>query len=215
MEQYLIHTCPQRKWYVDEYLVPSLAEQGIDNIIVYNDTDGKGQINALLKSFEYTSCNDTWHLQDDIIISSRFKELTEKYNDGIVCGFCNQFSNGRPGHVGLVSMWYSMPCIRIPGDIFTHFINWMHSGDTQRRFEAYFNEKKHDDVFLQYFLKENYKGLMLWNLKPNIVNHIDHLIGGSILNKERAKPTEYLMATYWDEPELLVDIENKLKERRK
>ena len=27
--QYLIHTCPKRKWYVDEYLIPSMQDQGI------------------------------------------------------------------------------------------------------------------------------------------------------------------------------------------
>lgn len=211
MEQYLIHTCKQRKWYVDKYLVPSLKKQGIKNILIYNDENGDGQIQSLIKSFKLTKCKDTWHLQDDIIISSRFKELTEKYNEGVVCGFCNSFSNGRPGYVSLISMWYSMPCIRIPGDIFAQFVNWLCSPSTQRRYKAFFDEKKHDDMFLQHFLKENYPNIRLRNLKPNIVNHIDHLIGGSIINGGRTKTPEYLMATYWDEPELLADIKKKLE----
>jgi hypothetical protein len=188
-----------------------MMEQGIENILVYCDEDGEGQIVSLMNSFKLVGYDDTWHLQDDIIISSRFKELTEEYNKGIVCGFCNSFSNGTPGYLTLPHMWYSMPCIRIPGDIFAHFINWMHQADTQRRFQAFFAEKKHDDMFLQYFLKENYPNIRIRNLKPNVVNHIDHLIGGSIINGGRTKSPEYLMATYWDEPELLADIKKKLE----
>lgn len=216
MEQYLIHTCSKRKWYVDKYLIPSMREQGIKNILVYNDENHDGQIQSLIKSAKLTNGKDTWHLQDDIIISSRFKELTEQYNHGLVCGFCNSFSNGRPGYVGLVSMWYSMPCIRIPGELFSQFIDWMQSAYAQNKYRAFFQENKHDDMFLQTFLKENHPDIRIQNLVPNIVNHIDHLIGGSLINGGRTKSPEYLMATYWDEPLLLGDIENKLrKEKRK
>lgn len=207
----MIHTCPQRAWYVDEYLIPSLVEQGIKNIIVYNDVNGEGQLTSLMKSYEYTNDKDTWHLQDDVIISSRFKELTEIHNDGVVCGFCNGFSSAQPGKTNVFSMWYSMPCIRIPGHIFRNFVFWLDTLDTKRRYGNFIETGKHDDVLFQYFMQENYNREPILNLAPNIVNHIDHLIGGSILNKARDKELSFVMAKYWDEPDLVIDIEQRLK----
>lgn len=217
MEQYLIHTCPKRKWYVDEFLVPSMKQQGIksEQIKIYNDSYGEGQLVSLQKSLRLTNNKDTWHLQDDIVISKNFKALTEEYNEGVVCGFCNKYSSGPYGYVSLFSMWYSMPCIRIPADIFRNFVTWLQDGVNQRKFKMFFDENKHDDVLFEYFLKEAYPGLRVWNVNPNMVNHIDHLIGGSLINKNRAKTASECMATYWDEIDIIVDIKNKLMERRK
>lgn len=212
MIQVLIHTCRQRKWYVDKYLAPSLREQGIDNIIIYNDEYNEGQLPSLIKSYDCTNGKDTWHLQDDIIISRRFKELAEKYNNGIVCGFCNGFSRGQKGYSNLDNMWYSMPCIRIPGDIFKYFINWLQDYNVQKRLRIYFEQNKHDDVLLNEFLKEYSPRMRVWNIAPNMVNHIDHLLGGSLINKDRNKDTPYIMSKYWDEPELLANIKNLLRE---
>lgn len=213
MGKYLIHTCKDRYWYVRYYLVPSLKRQGIakDDIVIYNDTQHDGQLKSLIKSYDAIGEEDAWHLQDDIIISSKFKEKTEKYDDGIVCGFCNKFSIGRPGRVNIFDMWYSMSCIRIPGTIFKEFVTWLNEPSTRNTFRCYFEENKHDDVLFEAFLKNNYPRLLPYNLAPNLVNHIDHLLGGSIINKTRDKPLEFIMSTYWDEPKLLIDIEKKLK----
>ena len=216
MEKYLIHTCNSRLWYVEQYLIPSMRKQGIykRNIKVYNDENGDGQLQSLINSYKCVKGKDTWHLQDDIIISSRFKEITEKYNEGIVCGFCNCFSQGYPGYANIYGMWYSMPCIRIPDYIFKGFLEWIQKDEVRIRLKPYFKENKHDDVLLEIYLKEHYPRMRVWNIAPNIVNHIDHLIGGSILNKDRGKTTSEIMSKYWNEPDLLVDIENKLKGRR-
>lgn len=210
--RYLIHTCNKRLWYVEKYLLPSMLEQGIkrETIEIYNDVHGEGQIPSLIKSLNYTH-GDTWHLQDDIIISQDFRRMTEAYNDGIVCGFCNSFSKGRPGYVEMSAMWYSMPCIRIPEKIFTEFIAWLNNAETRKKYVYYFADNKHDDVFLEIFLNENYRTTKVHNLAPNIVNHIDHLIGGSLINQDRVKEPFELMATYWEEPQLLIDIEKRLR----
>ena len=215
MTQYMIHTCNSRIWYVEQFLVPALKEQGIKNVIVYNDTNNEGQLRSLLKSYDLTNDKDTWHLQDDIVISKHFRKTAESYTEGIACGFCNSFSKGRPGFVELNSMWYSMPCIRIPGDIFRYFINWLYNPVTQRKFKHYFAENKHDDVLLELFLKEQFPHMQVYNIAPNMVNHIDHLLGGSLINKDRNKEPSELMATYWEEPDVLQDIAVKLQERRK
>ena len=213
-ENYLIHTCKSRAWYVDEFLIPSMKEQGIENIYVYNDINCEGQIPSIWKSYELIRGKDTWHLQDDIVISKRFRELTEEHNDGIVCGFCNSYSTGNPGYVSIWNMWYSMPCIRIPDSIYGHFVSWLQEPKTQRKYQAFFSENKHDDVLFEFFLKEFYMSMRMWNISPNLVNHIDHLIGGSLLNKARDKELSYIMSKYWDEQDVLDDIEHKLKERR-
>lgn len=212
MTQYMIHTYPSRLWYVEQYLIPSMKKQGIkkSQIIVYNDSMREGQLTSFIQSCGYTNYIDTWHLQDDIIISSKFKEQTDKYDEGIVCGFCNGYSQGQPGVANIYNMWYSMPCIRIPGHILYGFINWIYSPATRKKYMAYFKDNKHDDLFLQYYLQENYAKIIVYNIAPNLVNHIDHLLGGSIINKERSQSTEYIMSKYWEEPELLVELEKTL-----
>ena len=91
----------------------------------------------------------------------------------------------------------------------------MNDESVRKKYRAYFDENKHDDVFLEMYLTQNFPTLRVWNLAPNIVNHIDHLIGGSLINQGRNKSTEFIMSKYWNEPELLNDIERRLKERRK
>ena len=46
--KYMIHCCPKRMWYVEEYLIPSMLRQGIDrdSIIIWNDNKG-GEIKSL------------------------------------------------------------------------------------------------------------------------------------------------------------------------
>jgi len=211
MANYLIHTCAKRKWYVEDFLIPSMIEQGCENISVYIDYNGDGNLTSLIKSYKLARDKDTWHLQDDVIICSKFKEITEAHNEDVVCGFCNGFSSAQPGITNVYSMWYSMPCIRISGDIFKHFISWLNDAGVRKKYCHFFSESKHDDVLFQYFMQENYNKTPVLNLAPNLVNHIDHLIGGSLINKARDKELSYVMAKYWDEPELVVDIEQRLR----
>lgn len=212
MSQYLIHTFPSRLWYVEGYLIPSMKAQGItdEQIIVYNDKNRDGELISFLKSLEATKDKDIWHIQDDVIISSKFKEVTETHNEGIVCGFCNSYSTGQSGTVLVWDMWYSMPCIRIPSSIAQHFLTWMRSPEVNKKYQNYFRDNKHDDIFLQFFLRENYATMRVENIAPNIVNHIDYLIGGSLINKDRPKTIPETMSSYWEEPQLLDDIANRL-----
>ena len=54
MERYVIHACPDRMWYVDGFLLPSLLEQGIcrDDILIWNDEERKGNLWAAMECFE-------------------------------------------------------------------------------------------------------------------------------------------------------------------
>jgi hypothetical protein len=107
-------------------------------------------------------------------------------------------------------MWYSFPCIRIPNEVSRGFINWYYSERTQREyFTTIWQNKGIDYLFRQYVLIY-YTDLIL-NLKPNIVNHIDHLVGGSLINADRIEDSKQIMAVYWDEYKLLRELEEKLK----
>ena len=52
--KYMIHACPQRMWYVTEFLVPSMLEQGIPeaDITIWNDTEKRGNLAACMAAFE-------------------------------------------------------------------------------------------------------------------------------------------------------------------
>ena len=216
---YMIHTCPKIKWYVDEFLIPSMTEQGIsrDQILEYNDEDGDGCLISFMNSWRMLREEGTWHLQDDVVISSNFKRLTEVYDDGIVCGFCNSYASypNDAGCVGIEKMWYSFPCIRIPNDIMKEFVVWFTEPEVRYKYKSHILSKKHVDVLFWDFLKEKHRDIKVLNLIPNIVNHIDHLIGGSLINGSRDQTTEEIMAMYWNEPYLIVQLERELKCREK
>ena len=67
MASYMIHAYPKRMWYVEEYLVPSLLAQGIEEtqIQIHNDAAREGNLKACMKAFAEVPDDDhgTWHLQ--------------------------------------------------------------------------------------------------------------------------------------------------------
>lgn len=215
--KYMIHTYPSRLWYVEEFLVPSMIAQGIEEekIIIWNDTEGLGNLRATMKSFSEIPMDDqgTWHLQDDVIISKNFKKLTELHNDGIVCGFCSHYSTGRPeGRVNIRNMWYSFPCIRIPNNMARECSKWFyHSAINDPKYKNWVESKKHDDEFFKAYLREKHPTIQIHNLNPNVVNHVDYMLGGSLVNQSREKRATSL---YWTEDGLLNDLSKKIKRKK-
>lgn len=116
--KFLIHACPQRMWYVDEFLVPSLQAQGATDIEIWNDTEKKGNLFACMESFASRIGNGgTWHLQDDVIICHDFVERCEEHDEGVVFGFaCRNFGDRLDayGEVYAPDAWNSFQCVRIP-----------------------------------------------------------------------------------------------------
>lgn len=211
MAKYLIHAIPSRMWYVEKFLVPSMVAQGIDkdNILVFNDKDKLGNLKAFCESIKDLK-GDYWHLQDDVIISSNFKEQTEKYDLKIICGFCSKYSEGVPG--GVVkpqNMWYSFPCIRIPRTILAEFLNWLDT-DALKTCANWINANKYDDSLFKEFMETRHPRTEIFNLKPNIVNHIDYLIGGSVANERNRADYKKAMSIYWTEPELLDKLQEDI-----
>lgn len=215
---YMIHTCPKREWYVNEYLIPSMLAQGIkeENITVFNDNKNYGNLKACIESFKLvdTSIEGTWHLQDDIIISRDFKEKTEQYNSGLVCGFCSKYDveNAPSGRVNIKHIWWSFPCIRIPNKYAVDWAYWIDRyiiGNCV--YFDYWKEGILDDFWFKKYMLEKYPNLTITNLEPNIIDHIDYLIGGSVIGV-RKKDT-IVRSMYWEDEDLVEELADKLRGR--
>ena len=220
--RYMIHSSPARQWYVDEFLIPSMQQQGINEneIIVRCDTAGRGNLNSCMDAFLWCGQNmntGTWHLQDDVIISSDFAEKTRKHDDGIVCGFVSQDWGPHYDKTGLQpaeEFWYSFQCIRIPDQIAGECAEWFYTVAMKSRNPEYrnrINRKNHDDDFFRFFLREKHSDMSIMNLSPNIVDHIDYLIGGTLINKSRKRLIN--RAAYWADENLVMELQKKLEER--
>ena len=204
-------------WYVNEFLVPSLQQQGIDNIIVDNDADGRGNLWSCIDSFE--ECGKlpgaTWHLQDDVLIARNFAERTEEFDEGVCCGFCHTlfepFNNPMIGYVPPLFMFNSFPCIRIPNDIAAEFVEWFKTDARYRpNYQSWVRSGIHDDGFWHDFYVEQHPTDFVWNIAPAMVEHVDWLIGGSVANMWRGYVCR---ATWWEDEDLLQNLIQKLASR--
>ena len=215
MAKYLIHTYPKRLWYVEQYLIPSMLEQGIakDDITVYNDEKGEGNLRACMNAFE--SCPDdlegTWHLQDDVIICRDFKKRTEMYDNGLVCGFSSKMydgdEKGKRGAVPRVRMWFSFPCIRIPNKWARQCGEWVKKYIIGNMvYERYWKKGANDDWAFRQYLKEFQRDCVALNIMPNLVDHVDYLLGGGS-GGQRKEPVR---SQYWEDDDLVKALEKKL-----
>ena len=48
----LIHAVPQRMWYVQNFMIPQLREQGYEGEKIFLDDQNLGNLEACLRSFE-------------------------------------------------------------------------------------------------------------------------------------------------------------------
>lgn len=211
MAYYLIHACNSRFWYVKQYLIPSMMLQGIpaQNIFVYRDYNEIGNLRAFIDSCNKASVqcqkkgiDGLWHLQDDVIISEDFAKQTQIYDNGIVCGFtCNYDKKPEEGYFKLCEekLWFSFPCMRIPTKILTDFVSWANVNLWQsRHFKPLVRRNKSDDLIFREWLYDNYPSTSHYNMAPNIVNHVDTYIGGTVCNKQR-DPSYNTMSIFWED----------------
>ena len=215
MAHYMIHAVPQRMWYVQDYLLPSLLEQGIaqSDITVYNDENKDGNLRACMKAFSQC-CNEqggTWHIQDDVCICKDFKERTEWYDHGLVCGFSSLLYDGdieeKKGAVSRENMWFSFPCIRIPDVWAQECADWVLNHIVGNPvYERYWKKGANDDWAFRTYLKEFHKDCVALNIMPNLVDHVDYLLGGGT-GGQRSRPVR---SQYWDSDECVKLLEEKI-----
>lgn len=216
MATYFIHTYPKRLWYVENFLIPSMLEQGIsrDNIKIWNDELHEGNLRACMRAFSLVDRdeNATWHLQDDVCICKDFKRLTEIYdNCGIVCGFGSEYdTDGVVGAVHIKNMWFSFPCIHIPNHFARGCAEWVNKyliGNLV--YKNYWESGVNDDWCFKRYMETCRSNELALNLAPNLVEHVDFLIGGgSNPTKQRDK---WIRSQYWYDEDIIVELEKKLK----
>ena len=69
----LIHAVPQRMWYVQNFMISQLREQGYEGEDIFVDDRKLGNLEACLQSFEQLPDEGgTWHLQDDLLLAKDF-----------------------------------------------------------------------------------------------------------------------------------------------
>lgn len=211
----LIHACPKRMWYVNDFLLPELERQGADDVEVWNDTEGVGNLRSCMASFAArTGDGGTWHIQDDVLLRRDFVKLCREHDDGVVYGFCNEKFTDDPRQTGRVSVedaWHSFQCIRIPDAYARHCAEWIEGpGKTTAFYYLWKKSGKMDDDVFRTFLKNEHSREMVTNLKPNLVEHVDWIIGGSILSPWR----EFIArAYYWDDEDLVDELKEAVKGR--
>lgn len=224
----MIHSCNKRLWYVRDFLIPDLVAQGFarENIIIWNDDEGIGCLKSWCKSClwicEHMPINDgVWHLQDDILIASDFVARIKNMPKHIICnGFVYaDSSNARLKNIcnktGLQTVkdyWFSFPCCYIPNKYIHGFIDWFYQDVLST--DKYISKVQaglYDDFFFWQYMKIKHKNNHILNVVPNLVQHIDYMIGGSAnnINKKWHKT-----AFYWNEPECEKDLEKRIKKWR-
>ena len=214
----MIHACPQREWYVNEFLVPSLRTQGIDakEITVWVDRHGIGNLASCLASFSEVAelSGETWHLQDDVIICKDFAERARAAPKGIVCGFCvKRYEDALVfGKTTTMFQWQSsFPCIKIPNAIAGEFVEWIHREKHRPGVAQYVQTGKKDDTLFYAFCQEKYPKMEIFNADPHLVDHIDWLIGGSTINQGRGFVAR---SCRWRDEDLIIQLQNEMVRRR-
>ena len=201
----LIHACPKRMWYVEGFLLPELERQGADEVEVWNDTTGAGNLRSCMASFaSRTGDGGTWHIQDDVLLCRDFVERCRQNDDGVVYGFCNEAFTDDPLQTGCVSVedaWHSFQCVRIPDAYARECAAWLDGpGKTSGLYSIWIKSGKMDDDVFRTFLLDRHGRETVTNTKPNLVEHVDWIIGGSILSPWRG----FLARAHWWEDEDLV-----------
>ena len=180
------------------------------------DLTNKGNLKSCIDNFEYAlRISDekeyVWFLQDDVILSSRFAEITqelEKYDYPVICGFASCYDcdeDDDKEYTYPKKMWYSFPCMRIQNWVLKEFLEWYKNN--QEKLKKYIEENKYDDTIFKQFLEEEHSNMRIKLIIPNLVDHIDYLLGGSITNPGREIRVR---SKYWNENSLVEELERKL-----
>lgn len=216
--KFIIHTCPDRLWYVQDFLVPSMKQQGIpaSDITIDNDEERMGTLKFYLKSFSQVPKDNygIWHLQDDVVISKHFAERTKQYDDGLVNGFCSRYCKEKvPGIVTPDKMWYSFPCTRIPNVLIHEFLYWFYNRAMKEpKWKHMVDANKFIDAFFMYFIKEQHPDLRMRNVSPNLIDHIDYMLGGSTINPVKFETLDR-RASFWNEEDVIRKLQAQINER--
>lgn len=204
---YVIRTVPERMWFVCKYMIPELYKQGIVDLHIYEDTNHEGCLNSFLHAINIALGEEdgVWYLQDDIIFTHNFKVITEELysKHDIICGFCSCYDEQtKGGIVAKEAMWYSFPCIYISNEYIQKFPMWLKENNL--KYKAWIDTGKHDDTLFRTFIMEQ-DDVKVYNVIPNLVDHVDTYVGGSIVNSMRNN--KEVVSLYFNEDRRRQEIE--------
>lgn len=209
----LIHACPRRLWYAEEFLAPELRRQGAETVDIWNDKDGAGNLISCMNSFATRSGDGgTWHLQDDVLPCRDFVERAREMDTGVVYGFCCEAFTDDPfqsGRVSIEDAWHSFQCIRIPDEYARDCAAWLETdGRQHEHYPLWISSGRMDDAVFRAYMLEEHPRDMVVNAKPCLVEHVDWIVGGSVLSPWRG----YLArATWWTDEELVRELKETVK----
>lgn len=215
----MIHACPDREWYVEQYLAPSIIEQGIhpDDITIWMDRDHVGNLRSWVESCESLRGipGGTWHIQDDVLICRDFAKRISEHDSGIVCGFCHDLYEPHQlyilGKTLPFNMWCSsFQCIRIPNSVASDFAEWFTTAKYREDLQHYVSTGKCDDSIFHVYMNEERCYEPVYNLAPHLVEHVDWLIGGSSINTWRCYIAR---GAYFYDDDLVEELREKLSIR--
>lgn len=209
----MIHAVPPRMWYVEHFLIPSLRAQGLE-FTVYVDTEGLGNLAAFLASVYALHGDGTWHIQDDVLICPDFAERIAALDHGVVNGFCCPVSDDLPDRTGDVQpyyFWNGFPCVRIPDDYARDFARWVKLSRHSRTADKLIAKGKGDDFLFKEYLRACHRLVKVHNAAPNLVEHVDFLLGGSIANTDRGGTAR---SAIWPWPEAVDELARRIEQYR-
>ena len=213
----LIHACPKRMWYVEGFLVPMLKEQGAEDIEIWNDAEKRGNLKACMDSFAARKGDGgTWHLQDDVLPRRDFVKRCREIDNGVVYGFCCEHFTDDAQQTGMVyqcDSWHSFQCVRIPDAYARECAAWVRSESWKTQspnpeLHVIWNRNNGDDTFFREFMACWHGREMVRNEKPNLVEHVDWIVGGSIISPYRGF---FARAHYWDDEALVEELKQAVK----
>ena len=214
----LIHAYPERMWYVEGFLVPELEAQGADSIEIWNDEKRKGNLKACMESFASRTGSGkegTWHIQDDVLLCRDFVKRCREIDFGVVYGFCNELFLDDPDQTGTVyaaDAWHSFQCVRIPDEYARKCADWFFTDKWKDRpmteLPILYELNKGDDSFFREFLQMEHGRETVINCKPNLAEHVDWIVGGSVLHPYRGYIAR---AFYWDDESLVQELKEKVR----
>lgn len=215
----VIHAVPERMWYVEGFLIPWLESQGADRIRVWCDEVHAGNLAACMDAFAAMEGDGgAWHIQDDVLPRRDFMRTCREFDSGVVYGFCCEYFTDDPDLAGTMyaeDAWHSFQCVRIPHAWARDCAAWFYSGDWRKladpQLDVLWPDNKGDDAFFRAWLLAEHGDCTVVNLKPNLVEHVDWLIGGSVLSQWR---DYFARASWFDEPETLQFLRDWLADNR-
>ena len=122
----------------------------------------------------------------------------------------NEYCHNVP-NTDLLNLGWSFPCIKIPNKVARLCAEMYNIVNNDRTIEMWKEQHKGDDAIFRLYLERYNPKIPHINLVPNIVDHIDYLLGGSMVNKQRQKPV--VRALYFDDLDLVDELERELDGR--